>query len=479
MAMPSIPERRNIPSVDLLLRQDGLRPLIAAHGRSLVTAVVREVLDQLRRPGAEGGHPQGSRASSHDIADLLSQVQREVVLRARASVCRVINATGVVVHTNLGRAPLSEPARAAMEFASSRYTTLEYDLAQGERGSRSSRLEQRVATLFPGRAALAVNNNASAVFLALRALCQGREAVLSRGELVEIGGSFRVPDMMAESGARLREVGTTNRTRLSDYEKAMGDGTGLILKVHPSNYRIVGFTSEASIPELAALGRQRGVPLVVDQGSGYLRPLPATGLRDEPTVQEVLSQGADLVTFSGDKLLGGPQAGVAVGRPGLIEAMRRCPMYRVLRLDKTTLAALEATLDAYLRGVEQEEIPVLRMLAASPGELAARAASLARRLAKRLASTARVEVEEGASRAGGGSGPAEDLPTTLVSLRPARAGGEGVTAWEVSLRGAAVPVIARVRDDALWLDPRTVDPSEEEDLIESVATALSPAGGEG
>jgi L-seryl-tRNA(Ser) seleniumtransferase len=456
------PDFRHIPSVDVLLREPVLAPLIRAHGRAVVLDAVRTVLARLREAAGAGAPP---------AADVLAQVSEEVALRARSTLRRVINATGVVVHTNLGRAPLSGAAREAMDRAAAHYGTLEYDLDAGGRGSRASRLERQLAMLFPGCAALAVNNNAAAVYLALRTLAAGREVVISRGELVEIGGSFRVPDMMAESGARLKEVGTTNRTRASDYEKALGPATALLLKVHPSNYRVVGFTQEATVEDLAALARGRGLPLMVDQGSGYLRAPAGSAVRDEPTVGHFLAAGADLVTFSGDKLLGGPQAGIAVGRSDLIERLRRSPMYRVLRLDKATVAGLEATLEAWARGTEAEDLPVLRMITASPDSLASRASSLARRLAARLGSSARVDTMAGASRAGGGSAPGEDLPTTLVRLVWAGADAPGVPAWEAALRAAPVPVIARVHEDALWLDPRTIDPAEEDELIEMVARA--------
>ncbi len=462
---------RQIPSVDALLRRDDVAPLVAAHGRTVVTEAIREVVEAMRRdrPGDGPGPDDGP-----GPADVARRVREAVSRRTQATLRVVINATGVVVHTNLGRAPLSRAARVAMDRAAARYSTLEYDLAEGERGSRSARLERQLSALFPGHASLAVNNNASAVYLALRALAAGREVILSRGEMVEIGGSFRVPDMMAESGARLREVGTTNRTRLSDYEKALGPDTALLLKVHPSNYRIVGFTMEATTGDLAGLARSRGIPLIVDQGSGYLKPIAGARLGDEPTVEQFLSQGADLVTFSGDKLLGGPQAGIAVGRPDLIERMRRSPLYRVLRLDKTTLAALESTLQAYLMGVERDDVPVLRMILASREDLTRRAEAIAARLAELLDPQGLADVVEGASRTGGGSAPELDLPTSLVRLRPGAA-GPAVAAWEAWLRHAPVPVVARVREDALWLDPRTVDPSEEDDLVQGVAWAMERA----
>lgn len=465
MGRRSTRDYRGIPSVDAVLRGEAVRPLVEAHGRALVTEAVREALSRLRdRVGV---------AETAESGILTELVRDAVHSRTTTTLVPVINATGVVVHTNLGRAVLSEAARARVARAASSYGTLEYDLAEGRRGSRSVHLERRLAWLFPGQGSLAVNNNAAAVLLALNTLAEGREAILSRGEMVEIGGSFRIPDVMAKSGVILREVGTTNRTRLSDYEKAISPATGMILKVHTSNYRIVGFTQEAGVADLATLSRSHGLPLMVDQGSGCLVPLAEAGVKDEPTVGSILDQGADLVTFSGDKILGGPQSGLVVGRRDLVDAMRASPLYRALRLDKLAIAGLEATLDAYLKGTAREEIPALGMIFATRDEIGRRAKALATALARKVSASCLVDCVEGTSRVGGGAAPAEDLPTVLVRLATASAEASSVIDWESRLRAGRPPVVARVADGSLLLDLRTVDPAEESDLIGAVAAAVA------
>jgi len=463
---------RSIPSVDSILRRDEIQTLVARHGRALVKDTVREILAGLRDAGSAA--PADGDAGAP--ADLSLLVERSLRRKTDSKIRRVINATGVVVHTNLGRTVLSEEARARVMRVASSYCTLEYDLEKGERGSRSSHIEDRLALLFPGAGALAVNNNAAAVFLAINTLCEGKEAIISRGELVEIGGSFRIPDVMAKSGAGLREVGTTNRTRLSDYEQAVGPGTGLILKVHPSNFKVVGFTQQVDVPELASLARRHGLPLVVDQGSGCLLDLTSAGVGDEPTVHAMLEGGADIVTFSSDKLMGGPQAGLVVGRRDLVDQMRRSPLYRVLRLDKMTIAALEATLEAHVRGTARDEVPAIRMILASREEIGARAERVAGLLRPRVEGRALVTTRDGASRVGGGAAPTADLPTVLMLLTAAGGASTSVAAWQRELREAStrgvIPVVARVQDDALVIDLRTVDPAEENDLVESLAAAL-------
>jgi len=451
---------RSIPSVDSLLRLPGIQPLVARHGHGLVAEAVREVVEGMRDAARSGGEGPAQ-------AQVEAEVEAALRRRTASSLRRVVNATGVVVHTNLGRARLSDAALARVALAAGSAATLEYDLATGERGSRRAHLARPLELLFPGSGALAVNNNAAAVLLALNTLAEGREVILSRGELVEIGGSFRIPDIMAKSGAQLREVGTTNRTRLSDYAAAIGPRTALVLKVHTSNYRIVGFTQEAGVAELAGLARERKIPLMVDQGSGCLRDLSSAGVRDEPAVSKILEEGADLVTFSGDKILGGPQAGIAVGRRDLIETMARNPLHRALRLDKMTIAALEATLDAWARGAEAEEIPGMRMILASRGTLRARAEGLRGALDAALRAAAVVDVVDGESRVGGGAAPMESLPTALVRIRPSAETGDP-SQWAARLRGGAIPVIAMVREDALLLDPRTIEPHEESIVIEAL-----------
>jgi len=459
---------RHIPSVDSLLRRDDMAPLIEAHGRALVTEAVREAVAAQRDLLA--GEAGGEGADGQLLDRVRARVSELVARRTTSTMRRVINATGVIVHTNLGRAVLSEEAGSRVARAASAYSTLEYDLEAGGRGSRSSHLRRGLSVLFPGHGSLAVNNNAAAVLLALNSMAEGREVVISRGELVEIGGSFRIPDIMAKSGARLREVGTTNRTRLSDYERAIGPGTGLLLKVHRSNFRVVGFTEEAGTAALAALARSRGIPLLVDQGSGAMLDLSPAGIRDEPTVMMVLEAGADVVTFSGDKILGGPQAGIAVGRRDLIDAMTDNPLYRALRLDKMTIAALEGTLDAYARGTHVREIPVLRMIFAGPAEIEARSRRLAGALEPRLPEGHVVTLTPGVSRVGGGAAPAEELPTTLITIRPGPAGRQPSAArWEEALRKAPHPVVARIHEDALVVDLRTVEAEREDELIETLS----------
>lgn len=464
---------RGIPSVDSILREPPAADLIERHGRALVTEAVRRVLAGLRESGEAGPSGQALRAR------LLEKIEAALRQRTESSLERVLNATGVVVHTNLGRARLSPAARDRAAMAASNWTTLEYDRGGGERGSRSVHVERPLANLFPGRGGLAVNNNASALFLALGALARGREVILSRGELVEIGGSFRIPDVMAASGAILREIGTTNRTRLADYAEAIGPQTAMILRVHPSNYRIVGFTEQAAEADLAGLARDRGIPFLVDQGSGCLESMAPLGMQDEPTVAELLERGADLVTFSGDKLLGGPQAGLVVGRPDLIERLRRDPLYRVLRLDKMTLAALENTLDAWSRGTQRDEIPVQRMIHQPAAAIERRAKAFASRLAAPLAGRWAVATREGESRIGGGAAPERGIATTLVTIAAVGPVPGGEDLLEAALRSGAPPVISRIHGGELVLDLRTVEPGEEEELLEAVVRAARRAGSGG
>ncbi|HKB08627.1 MAG TPA: L-seryl-tRNA(Sec) selenium transferase, partial [Candidatus Polarisedimenticolia bacterium] len=342
---------RALPQVNAVMEREEARQEAARHGRRIVTALVRERLDALRTRIRSGSLD--ASAVRSEAEGLLAWVASEVRARTASTIRPVINATGVVLHTNLGRAVLPDAATRRMTEVSRAYTTLEYDLAQGARGSRSSHLDRVLGLLFPGKAFHVVNNNAAAVLLALNTLAEGKEVIVSRGELVEIGGSFRIPDVMRKSGAILREVGTTNKTRLQDYERAIGPKTGLILKVHPSNYRIVGFTAHAGLEDVAALGRKKKVPVLMDQGSGNLIDLAAHGIHNEPSVHDALADGADVVCFSGDKLLGGPQAGLIIGRPDLVKPMKENSLTRALRVDKMTYAALEAVLLEYGRGTAE------------------------------------------------------------------------------------------------------------------------------
>ena len=445
------------------MAREGMRDAAARHGRVLVASLVRERLSDLRRRALGGSlDAAGLEAGVNALPDW---VEREARARTTSSMRPVINATGVVLHTNLGRAILPETAARRMAEVARAYTTLEYDLVRGRRGSRSSHLDRVAAQLFPGRAFHVVNNNAAAVLLALNTLAEGKEVVVSRGELVEIGGSFRIPDVMRKSGAILREVGTTNKTRLVDYERAIGPRTGVILKVHPSNYRIIGFTAQAGLKEVAALGRRRRIPVVLDQGSGNLLDLARYGIRNEPSVFDALKDGADVVTFSGDKLLGGPQAGLIVGRPALVAPMKANSLSRALRPDKTTFAALEAVLLEYARGTAESSLPVARMMTATYEEVGERARRLAGSIAARAGDAVALDVQPGLSVSGGGSAPEEGLPTTLVSVAVR---GLSSRAIEERLRGHSTPVIARIEGGKVLLDLRTVLEEQEGALAEAV-----------
>jgi L-seryl-tRNA(Ser) seleniumtransferase len=472
---------RRLPQVDRLLREPRLHGAAARLGAAPLRSLVRQALQSLRQAIRQGRL--GEKDLERRIAALPEDLAREADGRARSTLRPVINATGVLLHTNLGRAPLSAAAMDRVRQVATSYSTLEYDLAGRRRGSRSSHLERILGLLFPGTACHVANNNAAALTLALHALASGREAIVSRGELVEIGGSFRVPEILAASGARLREVGTTNRTRLADYERAIGRDTGVVLKVHPSNYRVVGFTAEVKVRDLAALARRRRIPLVVDQGSGLLLSLAQFGISEEPIVGDFLRQGADLVTFSGDKLLGGPQAGIIVGRRPLVQRLRRDPLSRALRVDKMTIAALETTLESFLRGAAFDEVPILRLLSRPAADLRRRAEALARGVREAPGVRLEVAVEKGAARVGGGAAPAETLASWCLGLRQlgcaestgtttSRASaGPRLTDLERALRLGEPPVIGRLGRDWLWLDMRSVHEGEDAALLEAIRRA--------
>jgi L-seryl-tRNA(Ser) seleniumtransferase len=464
LAMPApthVDPRRLLPSVDQALQRPELEPLVAAHGRPAVLSALRHVLEGLRLRVAAG--PQGS---SELLTGLADAVAARLQAAEQPSLVRVLNATGVVVHTNLGRAPLSAQAAARVAEIASCYCNLEYDLARGERGARESHVEARLRDLLEVEAVLVVNNCAAAVLLAVNTLAEGRDVLVSRGELIEIGGSFRIPDVVRKGAARLVEVGTTNKTRLADFRAALTSATGLILKVHPSNFRIVGFTEEPRLDELAALAREARIPLALDQGSGLLAPL-AGSLADEPTVALALRAGADVVTFSGDKLLGGPQAGIVAGRRACVEPMRTNPLYRALRVDKMTLAALDATLVEHQQGRAHESLPVLRMVKAPQAELRARAAAFARGLTAAVPALAPALLES-ESKVGGGAAPELGLATVAIALDP---GARGPDALALALRGGSPPVVVRVADGRVLIDLRTVRPDEEALLLSALAAA--------
>jgi L-seryl-tRNA(Ser) seleniumtransferase len=444
--------------------------LAGEFGAGLVTDLLREEIERFRDAVRRGRLTAAALLKAASVAELARAVGEGARRLLRPSPRTVINATGVVAHTNLGRSVLSEAAAARVATAAAAYMDLEFDLERGVRGSRFAHLDPLLARLFPGHAATAVNNNAAAILLALRALARGKEVVVSRGELVEIGGSFRVPEILAASGARLREVGTTNRTRAADYEAAIGPKTGLLLKVHTSNFKIVGFTEEAPIEDLAAVARSAGVPLVVDWGSGDLVDLAPLGITDEIPVRKILDSGADLVTFSGDKLLGGPQAGIAVGRAELVARMRRDPLARAIRLDRLQVVALRETLASYVRGRAREEVPTLRMIGEGAEEIGRRAERLRREVARHAGAGARLSVVDGVSRTGGGSSPLGERPTRLLAVA-ATTGDAG--RFERELRAGDPPVLARLHEGRLLLDLRTVLPSQEEALARRLREVLS------
>jgi L-seryl-tRNA(Ser) seleniumtransferase len=452
---------RALPSVDQLVRRLSGRDEIRALSRVRLTATAREVLEgERQRVRVEGGSPA-------DVDTLAGRVCAAV--RGGAFSLRpVINATGVVLHTNLGRALLSEAAIARVVAVAAAYSNLELDLATKERGSRYAHVEGLLRRLTGAEDALVVNNNAAAVLLALESLARGREVVVSRGELIEIGGEFRIPDILARSGARLREVGTTNRTHPRDYAEAIGPDTALLLKVHTSNYRVVGFTADVSSRELVHIGRARGIPVLEDLGSGSLLDLRAHGFPHEPTVPEVVAAGVDLVSFSGDKLLGGPQAGIVVGRSDLVKRLKKNPLNRALRIDKLTVAALEATLMAYEAGQAVQSIPTLRRLTEPLPAIRARARRLLARLDPAVRRRLDARLVDATSRVGGGALPTVELPTVAVALGT----GDGqARELDVALRAGDPPVIARVSGDRLLLDCRTVLASEVAPLASALAQA--------
>jgi len=439
---------KQIPKVDRVLAWDRMAVLVASHPRPELVTVIRAVLDRLRGTVRSGV---ACDLSEEGVAALVSA---ELDQRCAPSLRNVINASGVVIHTNLGRSPLADDAEEAIRRVSCGYSNLEFDLATGERGTRYAHVEELICELTGAEAALVVNNNAAAVILALSSLAQGRDVIVSRGELVEIGGSFRIPEVMLQSGAHLVEVGATNRTHPRDYRAAINDATALLLKVHTSNFAVVGFTAEVTVEEMSALGREAGVPVMVDAGSGCLIDLAAYGIAGEPTVRRYFTAGADVVTFSGDKLLGGPQAGVIAGRRDIVGPMKRHPLLRALRMDKLSLAALEATLRLYRderRAIRA--IPTLRMLTATPADLSRRADRILGMLRRRLPTTVTLVKQRGESSAGGGSLPLLGLPTSLVEVRM---GGASAQQIEQSLRQASIPVVGRIQRDRFLLDVRTI-----------------------
>ena len=444
---------RDIPSVDQILKHPRAEQLSERYGHAWTVSAIRELLDNLRQrlPNL---------AAMPSDEELINALEATLETQSQPSLRAVINATGVLLHTNLGRAPLSREALAAVESAASGYSTLEYDLAKGSRSKRDVHASALLTRLSGCESALVVNNNAAAVLLALSALAKGKKVAISRSQLVEIGGGFRIPDVMKQSGAKLVEVGTTNRTWIGDFEQAIADGVGVLFVAHQSNFKIIGFTEEPLLEDLAKLAHQHNLPLIVDLGSGAFLDTAKYGLAHEITVQETLSKGADLVCFSGDKLLGGPQAGILVGQAALLAKIRRHPLYRAIRADKLCLAALSATLYQYLKDKAEQEIPLYQMLSRSPEDLKTQVQSWIDRMQTGSALA-------GLSTVGGGSLPGETLVTCLFALKV-----KSPTKLAARLREANPPIIARVQEDLLLFDPRTVLPWQEEILLNSLKTIL-------
>ena len=456
---------RHVPSIDQLLRTDEARRLRESIGLKRLTAIAREVTSELRSSIRSGRKilTNGNTAESL-LAEAVTRMRETAQVESQTGLKRVINATGVILHTNLGRAPLSVAAREAM-IEASRFCTLEYDVASGSRGKRGARVESLLKDLTGAEDALVVNNCAAAALLILTVLAGDGETIVSRGELVEIGGDFRVPDVMASSGTHMVEVGTTNRTHLEDYGRAITANTSLIMHVHPSNYRIVGFATSPELSELALLAHEHGLLLYEDAGSGQLSDLSSYGIVGEPIVSEILAAGADVVSFSGDKLLGSVQAGLIVGKHSIIDRLRKHPLYRALRSDKLRLAALEATLLAHRRDAAADEVPVVQMLALTKQEIELRAKGLIEQTA---GTGLELTLQPGESAIGGGAGPTSNLPTMLVALTHPR-----MTAQEIerALRNASPPIISRISEGKVLLDLRTVLPDE---LTELAAALKQP-----
>lgn len=467
---------RLLPSVDELIRLPEIAGMLERDGRAAVTAAARTVLEEIRLTIQK----KKVDAQGIDVAvrSLPTMIEREVQRQLEYSLRTVINATGVILHTNLGRAPLAKAALERIAETSAGYSSLEFDLASGARGKRDihvDRLFQQLMASAPGKhdtdvATLVVNNNAAAVWLALNTVAAGGEVIVSRGELVEIGGSFRIPDVMAQSNGILREVGTTNRTRISDYANAINERTRALLRVHRSNFQITGFTEQPAISELVTLASERNVPLIEDLGSGALFDLSLVGIRDEGGVLDSLRAGVDVVTYSGDKLLGGPQAGLLSGRKDLIARMRANSLFRALRVDKLTYSALDATLRAYVKQ-EYDTIPVLRMLRLSQAAVRARAEKLATTVSQQP--DLKLSVIAGESVVGGGAAPSAVLPTALIAITSAKFSADTLLA---QLRAANPPIVARIESEQVLLDLRTVFPAQDELVAAALLSISKPAG---
>jgi L-seryl-tRNA(Ser) seleniumtransferase len=452
---------RDLPSVDRVLSDERVRRLVERSSHEAVLGLVRTRLDEARDAVTQGRKAPG-------LDELVGAIEERAATRWRPSPGPVINATGVILHTNLGRAPLSEDALDAIVQASRGYSDLELDLETGKRGSRQASVERLLCQITGARAAMVVNNNASAVLLGLAAVAGGKQVIVSRGEALEIGGGFRIPDVLRQSGAELVEVGTTNRTYVKDYQSALSESTGAILSVHTSNFRVTGFTHSPGLAELVELGGTAGIPVLHDLGSGCPLDTSAFGLAHEPMPQESIAAGVSLAFFSGDKLLGGPQAGIIAGDPDLVREVSRHPMARAVRIDKLSMAALSATLLHYVSDEATQKVPIWRMIAEPPAALEARANKWKESLGQPC------EVVDGLSTIGGGSLPGEVLPTSLLSLEATGLPG-GADALATRLRRGAPPIVSRIEDERVLLDPRTVLPEQDDALLATVSAALTKA----
>jgi len=472
---------RLFPSIDWLLARPAANSASEMLGRERARDLLRQITDEMKQEvvSAQCSVLSGEHKANDEqltAGSFADEIERRLALRIerimKPSLRRVINATGVIIHTNLGRTPLAKAATDAITEIAAGYSNLEYDLEAGRRGHRESHCQELLSRIIDSESAVVVNNNAAAVFLVLNTLAEGGEVIVSRGELVEIGGSFRIPEVMEKSGARLREVGTTNRTRIEDYERAIGSNTKLILRVHPSNYRIIGFTHRPSAQEIADLARRAGIPSFEDLGSGCLLDLESFRVRDEPVVKESLKAGISIVAFSGDKMLGGPQAGVIAGSKELVERAKKNPLMRALRVDKLTYAAMESTLRIYERNAAQSEIPVIRAITASREEIELRAARFAAKIGEITSGRLRASLHQGESMTGGGSAPEIGLPTVLVAIE-----SEEMSAAEIEerLRRHQIPVIARTERDRVMIDLRTVAREEESIILDAIAALTQPA----
>ena len=453
-----------IPGVDSLLEHPATQDLLETYSRSFVTNAVRECLEEIRAKLKSGE----DKVAHLDLSPegLIRSVEKLIETRRQPTLKRVINATGILLHTNIGRTLLADEAVEAMRQAAEAFCNLELKLDSGKRGHRDVHVESLLCHLTGAEAATVVNNNAAAVMLCLNTMAEGKDVIISRGQLIEIGGSFRLPEVVAKSGARLLEVGTTNRTYLQDYEKAITNQTGVLLCCHPSNFIVVGFTADVAIENLVELGAKHNLPVVYDLGSGALVDLSEYGLEKEPMVQESVKYGVDLITFSGDKLLGGPQAGLVVGKKEYVDQVKKNPLKRALRVDKCTMASLEATLRIYLTEPDcSSKLPILWFLTRPVEEIEQSASKIVQKLSDDVKSKVEISIEDGYSRVGGGSLPTESLPTKLIALKPIRISPDELAA---RLRGRPLPVIARIHQDTVFLDVRAVRKSEEAELIDAL-----------